>query len=214
TDDNQIVVWDGQFEPFGQEHGIAGSITAQLRFPGQYYDPETQLSQNWHREYDPTLGRYVQSDPIGLWGGLSTFGYGDLMPNRKIDATGLATYICKRELGVRPGTTPLPIWNHRYVCVDTPVGMVCGSTDPSGAVPADNIWPRVGTPGQPTSSDWDYYDERSCKKEKDDDSCVEGCIAGKILSKERPWYQIGPNGTDCQEWVDQVLDECSARCSK
>ena len=75
TDDSQIVVWDGQFEPFGQEHSIAGSITAQLMFPGQYYDPETGISQNWHREYDPGLGRYLSPDPVGLDGGVGLYIY-------------------------------------------------------------------------------------------------------------------------------------------
>ncbi len=46
-----------------------------LRFPGQYFDQETGTHQNGFREYDPQLGRYGQSDPIGLRAGLSTYGY-------------------------------------------------------------------------------------------------------------------------------------------
>ncbi|HYD46949.1 MAG TPA: RHS repeat-associated core domain-containing protein, partial [Terriglobales bacterium] len=107
TDDSQIVVWAGQFEPFGQEHSIAGSITAQLMFPGQYYDPETRLSQNWHREYDATLGRYVQGDPIGVRGLVEDatfntrsddqvfqgwlYAYANATPQRLIDPSGLRT---------------------------------------------------------------------------------------------------------------------------
>ncbi|HYD50729.1 MAG TPA: RHS repeat-associated core domain-containing protein [Terriglobales bacterium] len=101
------MVWDGQFEPFGQEHGIAGSITAQLRFPGQYYDPETQLSQNWHREYDPTLGRYVESDPVGLMGGINTYVYVTANPIVGTDPSGEAGPIgvvagARIELGPKP----------------------------------------------------------------------------------------------------------------
>jgi RHS repeat-associated protein len=61
------VVWDGVFDPFGNVTSVTGAATNLLMFPGQYYDSETQLSQNWFRDYDPTLGRYIQSDPIGLW---------------------------------------------------------------------------------------------------------------------------------------------------
>ena len=59
-----------------------------LRFPGQYYDLETNTHYNYFRDYDPGTGRYVQSDPIGLNGGFSTYAYVGGRPVASIDPLG------------------------------------------------------------------------------------------------------------------------------
>ncbi len=88
TDDGRAVVWDAAFTPFGEIDSILGSATNNQRFPGQYADTESDLSCNYFRDYDPTLGRYIQSDPIGLAGGLNTFGYVGGNPVNAVDPTG------------------------------------------------------------------------------------------------------------------------------
>ena len=56
---------------------------------GQYYDQETGLHYNYRRDFDPQAGRYVQSDPVGLYGGLNTYAYVENQPNRYVDPNRL-----------------------------------------------------------------------------------------------------------------------------
>jgi RHS repeat-associated protein len=93
--DNKIVwSWENT-EAFGnstpnQNPSALGTFVYNLRMPGQYWDQETGLSQNYFRDYDPSLGRYVQSDPIGLQGGINTFEYVESSPLNGVDPSGLA----------------------------------------------------------------------------------------------------------------------------
>jgi RHS repeat-associated protein len=71
----QVWTWSPLNDPFGETQPT-GSITLNNRFPGQVYDLESGLSYNYFRDYDPTTGRYAESDPLGLNGGqISTYGY-------------------------------------------------------------------------------------------------------------------------------------------
>jgi len=83
------IVWTWESSPFG-ETKASGILEFNLRFPGQYFDSETKTHYNINRDYNPVTGRYIQSDPIGLSGGYSTFGYVEGNPLLKIDNTGLA----------------------------------------------------------------------------------------------------------------------------
>lgn len=60
-----------------------------MLLPGQYFDAETGLHYNYFRNYDPSTGRYVESDPLGLAGGLNVYAYGNLNPINTTDPLGL-----------------------------------------------------------------------------------------------------------------------------
>ncbi len=64
-----------------------------MRFPGQRYDAASGLVQNYYREYEALTGRYTQSDPIGLAGGISTYGYAATNPLSYRDPYGLEAII-------------------------------------------------------------------------------------------------------------------------
>jgi RHS repeat-associated protein len=60
-----------------------------VKFPGQHFDAETSLHYNYFRTYDPTLGRYLEHDPIGLAGGWNRYAYVQGNPLANIDPQGL-----------------------------------------------------------------------------------------------------------------------------
>jgi RHS repeat-associated protein len=92
---SNTLAWRWDTDPFGtgapnQNPASLGTFTYNLRFPGQYYMPETGLMYNYFRDYDPQTGRYLESDPIGLAGGsLSTYNYVNNNPLSRIDPDGL-----------------------------------------------------------------------------------------------------------------------------
>jgi RHS repeat-associated protein len=92
TDGSQTKVWDAYVEPFGAAT-VFGTPSAglDLRLPGQFTQAETgALSQNWNRDYDTSLGRYIEADPLGIDAGQNVYGYVDGDPLNVRDPTGLA----------------------------------------------------------------------------------------------------------------------------
>lgn len=91
TDAAKAKVWDAYVEPYGTAQ-VFGTPSAglDLRLPGQWLQAETGgLHQNWHRDYDPSLGRYIEVDPLGIEAGQNVFAYVDGRPTTLIDVNGL-----------------------------------------------------------------------------------------------------------------------------
>ena len=98
TDSTGTVVWSWEGEVFGNASatedpdGDGRTFTMRIRFPGQYLDEETGWHYNWNRYYDPKIGRYITSDPIGHAGGLNLYEYASSNALRMMDPFGFEVY--------------------------------------------------------------------------------------------------------------------------
>ena len=152
---------------------------------------------NYFRYYDPSTGRYVTSDPIGLRGGLNTYNYSSQNPIKKIDFYGLDTKRCYRHLG-NPQKGDTGIYNpvrHDYLVV----GEKTYSFQTNGSFIYDSSRLEI---------DDEDKERNSCDviwEDDDHDKYVEEAIK----NMGTPDYGIGPQGTDCQEFADQVLENAS-----
>jgi RHS repeat-associated protein len=96
TANQHVSIWKWDSLPFGgaepntNPSGL-GHLYFNHRLPGQYKDYETGLHQNWRRDYDANLGRYIESDPIGLGDGTNTYTYSRSKPTVLIDRMGLSS---------------------------------------------------------------------------------------------------------------------------
>ena len=91
---SNVSAWTWNSDAFGatvanEKPGKLATFNYNLRFPGQYYDKETLTHYNYFRDYNPKTGKYIESDPIGLAGGINTYGYVGGNPASKSDPTGL-----------------------------------------------------------------------------------------------------------------------------
>jgi len=100
----------GNTQPNADADGDGAVFAFGMRFPGQQWDESAEASNNGHRDYDPVSGRYLQSDPIGLGDGPSTYSYAGGDPLRRFDPHGLAA------LTIPAGSPPMINWGHiRFV---------------------------------------------------------------------------------------------------
>ena len=88
TDATKTTVWQASYKPWGEVQSISGTRTQNLRFPGQYFQIETNLAYNHHRHYDPVTGRYTQPDPLRFVDGPSVYAYAGSSPMINTDSEG------------------------------------------------------------------------------------------------------------------------------
>jgi RHS repeat-associated protein len=89
VDGNGGIVWSGDYRPFGEVSSGVSKIQNAFRFPGQYHDQETGLHYNYHRYYQPRMGRYLTPDPMGQDGGINLYSYVENNPINGTDPLGM-----------------------------------------------------------------------------------------------------------------------------
>jgi len=88
-DENNTIAWSADYKPFGEADITVDTFNNNFRFPGQYYDNETGLHYNWHRYYQPQIGRYLRPDPMGIQDGINLYLYANSNPINFFDILGL-----------------------------------------------------------------------------------------------------------------------------
>jgi RHS repeat-associated protein len=134
TNPSRTLVWDREQEPFGETYATPTNTTStNHRFPGQYADAENSLSYNNMRDYDSSVGFYVESDPIGLMGGLNPYVYAAGNPTEIVDPLGLyrALLVTRQD-----GTQYMPLTTVKNSAQERVYGVRIGTNVPV-AVPAD-----------------------------------------------------------------------------
>lgn len=159
------------------------------------------------RYYDQTLGRFISEDPTGFKAGVNFYKYADNDPIDGSDPTGLVTLICTKPLHGLGSAGPwamkniqwLPLF-HEYVCVNGK----CGGQDRSG-----NPFFSNGKPSDDNTS------SGSCTLLDMGGNCFEACMQANIDNPTRPKYSLQRwPGQNCQQWVSDVIQKCSASCSQ
>lgn len=142
---------------------VRATFAYNLRFPGQYYQAETGLNQNWFRDYDPTVGRYLESDPMGLRAGLNTYAYVRSQPALLTDPRGLDI-------------------NPKQTCIDG-LGIGCKGQQNNPNVPGE-----PAKPAKPKLPDTDYCAKHSIEL----NGCLTCCagIAVRATVLEFNWHGL------------------------
>jgi RHS repeat-associated protein len=143
----QTVAWQAKYNPFGNAVTVTSSITNNQRLPGQWFQIEDGLAYNWHRTYDPTLGRYSQADPLGFVDGPSVYGYAGGSPVMGVDPSGL--HSPEYKLPEFRWPEPSPYQPYTWLPYILPVWEVCiMMVKPGKILPTriENAWIADGNP--------------------------------------------------------------------
>ncbi|MBU1192528.1 MAG: RHS domain-containing protein [Gammaproteobacteria bacterium] len=192
TDEAGTKVWSATHDPFGlatvnedpDENGQA--VTFNLRYAGQYADQEAGLHQNYFRTYDPSTGRYLESDPIGLITGTNLYSFVLNNPVRYSDPYGLIAI---------PAPPPPP-----------PAG---GATGIGGYNWNAPFWPKWMRDFFAPSDGWDDGDSGDSEPWPDGDDWRGQCIRLYTICKNKNWEgHCGDCLNKCTAQQEWPFEDC------
>jgi RHS repeat-associated protein len=219
SDNAMVWRWD-QADPFGvaqpdQSPTEAAAFVYNPRFPGQVFDAESGLHQNYYRDYSPQDGKYLTSDPIGLAGGVNTYLYVGGDPLINIDPFGLLQQ-CRTGLDKLNGygtSTPL---HHEYSCWPNKDGTrSCRGfgRDPNSGT-FDAMLNRV--PGKVLKDNENVSHGREQCDPDDKNECMNQCVGDFYLGLEKDtsaYSWIRSSASQCQQMNGDIVTTCSQYCS-
>jgi RHS repeat-associated protein len=214
-----VVVWSGDYKPFGEVVITVSTVQNHIRFPGQYYEHETAQHYNYHRFYVKRLGRYATPDPTGLEGGINVYSYAANNPIIGFDPIAHAVYYCTRNLEIdREGNFRAfdPRAFHGFIFIDSgnkkiTYGLTskdlssstgCGVEGP-GYIDKNKPLDKAATRGV-FSGRCLRISQCDCEEEK---KLVDTIERIREVHAE-PYYCLDPDGSrgiNCQDWARMML---------